>query len=113
MKTLRVGSSGADVVALQNALATKGFDPGAVDGVFGPATEAAVIAFQATATLAADGIVDPDRTCALLRGGTQKRRNKLWLLLRLESWYRRWIVDARPEIQASEVYGENALSSMA
>ena len=65
MKTLRVGSSGADVIALQNALAAKGFDPGAVDGVFGPATESAVMAFQATASLNADGIVGLETAVAL------------------------------------------------
>ncbi|HYT33216.1 MAG TPA: asparagine synthase C-terminal domain-containing protein, partial [Thermoanaerobaculia bacterium] len=89
-----------------------GFSPPFKRWLAGPRFEAGLRTFSA-GRLAADGIVDPVRTCALLRGGTQKRRNKLWLLLRLESWYRRWIVDARPDIQASEVYGENALSSMA
>jgi asparagine synthase (glutamine-hydrolysing) len=89
-----------------------GFSPPFKRWLAGPRFEAGLRTFSA-GRLAADGIVDPVRTCALLRGGTQKRRNKLWLLLRLESWYRRWIVDARPDIQASEVCGENALSSMA
>jgi len=56
METLRIGSSGADVVALQNALAAKGFNPGGADGSFGPGTESAVKAFQASAGLPADGV---------------------------------------------------------
>jgi len=56
METLRVGSSGPDVLALQNALAAKGFDPGGTDGSFGPGTEKAVKALQASAGLAADGV---------------------------------------------------------
>jgi asparagine synthase (glutamine-hydrolysing) len=89
-----------------------GFSPPFKRWLAGPRFEAGLQTLSA-GRLAADGIVDPLRTCALLRGGTQKRRNKLWLLLRLESWYRRWILEERPDIQPSEVYGENALSSMA
>ena len=39
---LELGSSGADVQALQQALAAKGFNPGGADGNFGPATQAAL-----------------------------------------------------------------------
>jgi len=49
--------SGADVTAVQTALAAAGFDPGAIDGVFGPKTEAAVKAYQAAAGLESDGAV--------------------------------------------------------
>jgi len=65
METLRLGSSGADVTALQNALAAKGFDPGAADGIFGSGTEAAVRAFQASASLSVDGVAGPHTTAAL------------------------------------------------
>ena len=65
METLVIGNSGADIIALQNALRAKGFDVGAVDGSFGPATEAAVKAFQASAGLTADGIVGPGAAVAL------------------------------------------------
>jgi putative chitinase len=59
--------SGAEVGALQQALQKSGFNPGAIDGQFGPATEAAVMAFQRSGNLLADGIAGP-RTRAALAG---------------------------------------------
>jgi chitosanase len=49
---------GADVRALQEALVSKGFGLD-VDGVFGPGTKTAVVAFQAAEGLMPDGIVGP------------------------------------------------------
>ena len=40
------GAKGERVRSLQKALKDRGFDPGDIDGDFGPATEAAVKAFQ-------------------------------------------------------------------
>ncbi|MDC0714515.1 peptidoglycan-binding protein [Stigmatella sp. ncwal1] len=57
--TLKLGSSGASVKTLQQALAKAGFSPGAADGQFGPKTAAAVKAFQNAKGLVADGIVGP------------------------------------------------------
>jgi putative chitinase len=62
---LLAGSSGADVTALQQALQAAGFSPGAIDGQFGPGTQAAVIAFQDNHGLAADGVVGPVTAAAL------------------------------------------------
>ncbi len=50
---------------LQQALAARGFKPGAIDGAFGHGTEAAVMAFQHSAGLLADGVAGP-RTLAAL-----------------------------------------------
>lgn len=69
MKTLRKGDEGEDVKALQRALAAAGFPPGAVDGQFGPATDAAVRAFQASRTLLVDGIAGARTQRALGLGG--------------------------------------------
>jgi peptidoglycan hydrolase-like protein with peptidoglycan-binding domain len=52
----------------QNILKSFGnpaFDPGPVDGIFGPHTEAAVKAFQTVFTLPSDGIVGPKTWIAL------------------------------------------------
>jgi len=65
--TLRRGSTGDDVKVLQRALSAAGFDPGPVDGVFGPATERAVKSFQALKGLAVDGVAGP-QTLSTLRG---------------------------------------------
>src|SRR5258708_8035243 len=65
METLKEGSRGDDVTSLQTKLAAKGFRPGAIDGDFGPGTEAAVLAFQQSAGLLADGIVGAQTAQAL------------------------------------------------
>jgi peptidoglycan hydrolase-like protein with peptidoglycan-binding domain/LysM repeat protein len=57
--TLKNGSSGAAVTQMQQALKNAGFDPGAVDGQFGPNTERALKAFQSANGLVADGICGP------------------------------------------------------
>src|SRR5258706_8300082 len=43
---LKLGDAGAAVLELQRALDAAGVSPGELDGVFGPHTQAAVIAFQ-------------------------------------------------------------------
>lgn len=65
MTTLRPGSSGPDVEKLQTRLAELGYLPGNLDGDFGPATEAALLAFQLSRGLLADGVAGP-RTLAEL-----------------------------------------------
>ena len=56
---------GEDVAAVQNRLITLGYKPGKVDGIYGPITEAAVIAFQTAVAIEADGIVGPVTRSAL------------------------------------------------
>ncbi|MGE5276995.1 MAG: asparagine synthase (glutamine-hydrolyzing) [Acidobacteriota bacterium] len=41
--------------------------------------------------LAADGVLRVQNLRPLLDSSAQRRHNKLWLLLTLEAWYRRWI----------------------
>src|SRR5467141_3201779 len=71
MPILRQGSSGPDVTALQQRLKDLGFDPKGVDGNFGPGTRDAVIAFQQSKGLAADGMVGPATLAALGLGDGQ------------------------------------------
>jgi len=62
---LRPGTVGSDVAALQQELVVLGYRPGAADGEYGPATKAAVVAFQRAKQLGEDGVVGP-RTWAAL-----------------------------------------------
>lgn len=65
MNTLQRPMSGPDVTQLQQALLAHGFDPGAIDGEYGGGTEAAVMAFQKSEGLLADGIAGPRTQAAL------------------------------------------------
>lgn len=56
---IKEGSQGDTVKSIQEMLATLGYKPGPVDGDFGERSEQAVINFQETEGLYADGIVGP------------------------------------------------------
>jgi hypothetical protein len=56
MRTLQEGTRGPDVRAWQAFLQQRGFEPGAIDGAFGPQTKRATQAFQETEHLNADGV---------------------------------------------------------
>ncbi len=62
---LRMGSRGNKVELLQEMLDELGYDPGYITGIFGPQTEAAVLAFQDDCGLTTDGVVDDDDMQAL------------------------------------------------
>jgi hypothetical protein len=63
---LKEGMSGSDVEKLQLSLKAAGYDCGDVDGVYGPKTEQAVIAFQEDyEELTIDGIAGPQTLGAL------------------------------------------------
>ncbi len=62
---LQLGSRGRAVVELQTLLTAAGFSPGPIDGIFGPRTRAAVLAFQKSKNITQDGIVGPETWRAL------------------------------------------------
>ena len=70
MAVLQQGSTGPDVTALQTRLKELGFDPNGVDGNFGPGTKTAVIAFQQSKGLNADGKAGPNTMAAMQAGGS-------------------------------------------
>lgn len=91
MPTLKQGSSGADVRALQQRLSDLGFDPNGLDGIFGPGTDKAVRDFQAANDLDVDGKVGPKTRAALQldsqtddngspNGGTETSAKVLWVV---------------------------------
>lgn len=65
MSVLRKGMLGVAVRAVQERLKAHGFDPGPISGTFDGATEKAVIAFQASRNLGADGKVGSKTMLAL------------------------------------------------
>lgn len=62
---LRLDSQGPDVKALQTALLAHGFNPGKIDGQFGGGTHAALVGFQTSEGLLADGVAGPRSRAAL------------------------------------------------
>ena len=67
METLRFGSEGPWVQLLQSTLSRIGYYQEKTDGIFGPMTQAAVIAFQRSYGLTPDGIVEKQTWSALMR----------------------------------------------
>lgn len=70
---LRPGDRGEPVRRLQQALATAGFDPGGIDGIFGQRTETAVRRFQQAKGLAVDGIVGAQTWAALRQAAASEQ----------------------------------------
>ncbi len=68
--SLRIGARGAAVRCLQSSLATAGYSPGPIDGIFGSMTHGAVVRFQRARGLIVDGIVGPQTGRALGIWGT-------------------------------------------
>lgn len=68
---LQRGSSGSRVRELQQALVEAGFDPGPIDGVFGPRTEAALRSYQAAQGYEVTGIADVETLGALGLGSEE------------------------------------------
>ena len=71
---LQEGSQGTEVTKLQEGLKNLNFDPGIIDGIFGPRTKQAVINFQKSQQLVPDGIVG-DKTWAKLNAANNPRFN--------------------------------------
>jgi peptidoglycan hydrolase-like protein with peptidoglycan-binding domain len=67
-RTLKVGKSGRDVRSLQVKLRRMKLFSGTADGRFGSRTKAAVIRYQRSRCLKADGVVGPATARAILKG---------------------------------------------
>lgn len=73
---LAKGESGPRVEHLQKLLKGAGLDPGPIDGVFGPTTEAAVRAYQQKAGLPVDGIARPKMMAALKEARMERKAER-------------------------------------
>lgn len=67
---MKRGDKGSNVRTLQQQLKDAGFDPGPIDGIFGPKTEAALRAYQESSGIEVTGIAD-DATIAALTGAIE------------------------------------------
>ena len=90
--TYRQGSTGAPVRTIQTKLSNWGYYDGAVDGVYGSGTTAAVKRFQQTNGLTADGVAGPATLKALgmpsgggSSGGSNAQSAEVELLARVIS----------------------------
>lgn len=63
--SLRVGNRGQRVRQLQETLSRRGYNPGRIDGIFGSRTRDALIAFQLSRGLRANGVADRQTLIAL------------------------------------------------
>jgi|WetSurMetagenome_2_1015567.scaffolds.fasta_scaffold949196_1 peptidoglycan hydrolase-like protein with peptidoglycan-binding domain len=70
------GESGPRVEHLQKLLKGAGLDPGPIDGVFGPTTEAAVRAYQQKVGLPVDGIAGPKLMGALKEARMERKAER-------------------------------------
>ena len=68
-----VAIEGAEVQDIQTRLQNLGYNPGPIDGIFGPQTEAAIRDFQAARGLIVDGIVGPQTRSALEQSVTESQ----------------------------------------
>lgn len=66
----KVGSRGEEVKQIQKSLQNKGIYSGAVDGIYGKGTQAAVKKFQQQSGLSSDGVAGPQTLKALGVGGS-------------------------------------------
>jgi peptidoglycan hydrolase-like protein with peptidoglycan-binding domain len=71
--TLKLGAHGTTVKDLQRALRFLGYAPGTTDGVFGPSTEHALIAFQAAQHLTPEGVLGPATRAAMIKALRSRR----------------------------------------
>lgn len=71
-RTIRLGMKGSDIAQLQQKLNSLGFWSGHVDGIFGVKTKNAVIKFQKSKNITADGVVG-NRTLSMLKPNLSSR----------------------------------------
>jgi N-acetylmuramoyl-L-alanine amidase len=98
---------GEDVAELQSRLSQLGFDPGKVDGIFGPESEKAVLEFQRNRNLTEDGTAGPEVTTELrllVRGALRENREAVR--------EREWLRSLPPSLVGTRVFFDPACRSI-
>lgn len=88
------------VLDVQNALIAAGFNPGSPDGVMGPRTRAAILAFQRAKGLEVDGIVGPVTSAALFGPGHVAVKSDKAIPLHMP-----WLIEAARHIGLNQGVG--------
>ncbi|AEV70581.1 M14 family metallopeptidase [Acetivibrio clariflavus] len=110
MKILKLGSRGPDVKLIQSLLSKIGYNPGPIDGIYGPKTQQAVIAFQRNNNLLASGIVEDSTWQAfqvLLNGYSiyyVQRGDTIYNIARKFYTTAEAIITANPQITPNLIY---------
>ncbi len=98
------GSRGEEVRQIQTKLKEQGLYTGEIDGIYGSGTKNAVIAFQKSKGLTADGIVGPKTLSALgLSGSSSGGGNGQWSSSDMELLARMVSAEARGEPYTGQV----------
>lgn len=88
------------ILDVQKALIAAGFNPGSPDGVMGPRTRAAILAFQRAKMLEVDGIVGPVTAAALFGPGHIEPKANTAIPLGMP-----WLIEAARLLGLKEVMG--------
>lgn len=100
----KYGSRGEEVRQIQTKLKEQGLYTGEIDGIYGSGTKNAVIAFQKSKGLTADGIVGPKTLSALgLSGSSSGGGNGQWSSSDMELLARMVSAEARGEPYTGQV----------
>lgn len=109
MQTLKINDSGSLVEMLQLSLTRAGFFDSAIDGIFGPVTQRAVINFQNAFGLIADSIVGIntwDKLSRFIKGyfyKTISRGDTLWSIAAMYGTSISAIETANPDIKSNNL----------
>ena len=102
---------GEDVAELQRAMGSLGFNPGKVDGIFGPDSQKAVELFQRNSGLVVDAIFGPNCLSALKKLGNRKEQNSVAVLQEQERIVSKIKNAEIPHIAIGDLGGLSAMAS--
>ncbi len=100
---------GEDVAELQRAMGSLGFNPGKVDGIFGPDTKTAVELFQRNSGLVVDAIFGNNCLSALKKLGDRREQHSVAILKERERIITKIHNDEHPHVVIGDIGGLSAV----